>query len=190
MFVVSDNLYLIGGTGPKFRDLKSTGSLGDMDIWDTATMSWTTIVGLTIPRHGHAVAYVGTQIFIMGGVTTVYMRCLSNIECFCGKRSKKIDTPYILIFFLLCLQTLGSEAFQNYQLLCLVMQQLHSRPQCSYRTNKINKTQALCIYTLKLETRHKADTCTTSRQLRRVAHRGRAPPQALLHHNQNPKQKI
>ncbi|KAJ8967804.1 hypothetical protein NQ317_013592 [Molorchus minor] len=34
-----------------------------------------------IPRHGHAVAYLGTQIFVTGGVTTIYRRALSSIEC-------------------------------------------------------------------------------------------------------------
>lgn len=86
MFVMADNLYLIGGTGQKLKEFKSTTSVSYVDIWDSSSMSWKNIIGLTIPRHGHAVAYVGTQIFIMGGVTTIYMRCLSNVECFCWKR--------------------------------------------------------------------------------------------------------
>jgi hypothetical protein len=85
---MSDNLYLIGGAGPKYKEVKSICSVGNVDVWDTSDMTWKTILGLTIPRHGHTVAYIGTQIFIMGGVTTIYMRCLSNVECFCWKRSK------------------------------------------------------------------------------------------------------
>ncbi|KAJ3626674.1 hypothetical protein MTP99_017153 [Tenebrio molitor] len=87
MFVMSDNLYLIGGAGPKYKEVKSICSVGNVDVWDTSDMTWKTILGLTIPRHGHTVAYIGTQIFIMGGVTTIYMRCLSNVECFCWKRN-------------------------------------------------------------------------------------------------------
>lgn len=86
MFVMSDTLYIIGGIGQKFKEFTSTGSIGYVDIWDSSNMSWKTIAELTIPRHGHVVAYVGTQIFIIGGVTTIYMRCLSNVECFCWKR--------------------------------------------------------------------------------------------------------
>ncbi|XP_064210726.1 uncharacterized protein LOC660622 isoform X1 [Tribolium castaneum] len=100
LFVMADNLYLIGGTGQKQKEFKSTTSVGLVDVWDTSNMSWRTIMGMTIPRHGHAVAYVGTQIFIMGGVTTIYMRCLSNIECFCWKRGAWIrgiaDLPVTL----------------------------------------------------------------------------------------------
>lgn len=86
MFAMSNHLYLIGGAGKLSSKNKTTTSLASIDLWDEKRREWEKISEMTIPRHGHAVAYLGTQILIIGGVTTVYMRALSNIECFCGNR--------------------------------------------------------------------------------------------------------
>lgn len=86
MLDMSNKLYLIGGAGKLSTKDKTTTSLSTIDVWNDKMEEWEKISDMTIPRHGHAVAYLGTQILIIGGVTTVYMRALSNIECFCGNR--------------------------------------------------------------------------------------------------------
>lgn len=90
MFVISDRLYLIGGAGRMTEKDKTTTSLGTIDVWDVNTANWQNLTEMAIPRHGHAVAYLGTQILIIGGVTTIYMRALSNVECFCNQRGALI----------------------------------------------------------------------------------------------------
>lgn len=87
LFVMSDRLYLIGGVESLFKNTKSSSSMACIDIWNTNSLKWDSFLKLMIPRHGHTVAYIGTQIFIIGGVTTSYMKCLSNVECFCAQRS-------------------------------------------------------------------------------------------------------
>lgn len=85
---MSNKLYLIGGAGRIHAKDKTTTSLASIDLWNSSLKEWKKISEMTIPRHGQAVAYLGTQILIIGGVTTIYMRALSNIECFCGSRGK------------------------------------------------------------------------------------------------------
>lgn len=85
---MSNKLYLIGGAGRIRAKDKKTASISSIDLWNPDLKEWKKVSELTIARHGHAVTYLGTQIFIIGGVTTVYMRGLSNIECFCGSRGK------------------------------------------------------------------------------------------------------
>ncbi|KAK9732272.1 Kelch motif [Popillia japonica] len=86
LFSMSDRLYLIGGAGKiKIKD-KTTSSVKEIDIWNEDTREWEYKTEMAIPRHGHCVAYLGTQILIIGGVTTVYMRALSNTECYCTSR--------------------------------------------------------------------------------------------------------
>ncbi|KAK4875627.1 hypothetical protein RN001_012049 [Aquatica leii] len=86
MFSMSDKLYLLGGAGKIQDQDKTTSSVPDIDIWDTENLKWKHHTDMAIPRHGHAIAYLGTQILIIGGVTTVYMRALSNTECYCTER--------------------------------------------------------------------------------------------------------
>jgi Kelch motif len=98
MFTMSDQLYLIGGAGKIDDKQKTTTSCADIDIWDYKTMEWKHHTDMAIPRHGHSVAYLGTQILIIGGVTTVYMRSLSNAECYCTERGIVI-VKFKYIFF-------------------------------------------------------------------------------------------
>lgn len=84
---MNDKLYLIGGAGKMSDNERTTSSLGAIDIWDSKDREWKLQTELLIPRHGHSVAYLGTQILIIGGVTTVYMRALSNTECYCCERN-------------------------------------------------------------------------------------------------------
>ncbi|KAJ8918581.1 hypothetical protein NQ315_013086 [Exocentrus adspersus] len=87
MFILSDRLYLIGGAGKSAeKESKETASLGNIDVWDAKNVEWRTITEMHIPRHGHSVACLGTQILIVGGVTTAYKRALSSTECFCSQR--------------------------------------------------------------------------------------------------------
>lgn len=97
---MSNKLYLIGGAGRMHAKDKTTTSLASIDLWNSNVKEWEKISEMTIPRHGHAVAYLGTQILIIGGVTTIYMRALSNIECFCGSRGNFLCFSF-LIFILL-----------------------------------------------------------------------------------------
>ncbi|CAG9862402.1 unnamed protein product [Phyllotreta striolata] len=85
MMVLSDKLYLIGGAEESSRK-GCTSSIGALDLWDERKCEWSEITRLNMPRHGHAVSYLGTQLLIIGGVTTAYGRALSNNECFCTQR--------------------------------------------------------------------------------------------------------
>lgn len=85
---MSNRLYLIGGAGKTNEYDKSTSSVKDVDVWNEEHLRWEYKTEMSIPRHGHSVAYVGTQLLIIGGVTTVYMRALSNTECYCTNRGK------------------------------------------------------------------------------------------------------
>lgn len=88
MFVMSDKMYLIGGAERKHQKEKQASSIHNIDVWDTKTAEWKNLTQMEIARHGHCIAYLGTQILIIGGMTTVYMRALSSIECFCCQRCK------------------------------------------------------------------------------------------------------
>lgn len=99
MFVMSDRLYLIGGAGRRHRKEKQASSIANVDVWDIKSAEWKNLTELEIARHGHSIAYLGTQILIIGGVTTVYMRALSNIECYCCERCK-FFLFHMLFFFL------------------------------------------------------------------------------------------
>ncbi|GLV32430.1 uncharacterized protein CBL_00861 [Carabus blaptoides fortunei] len=76
MFAMNDQLYLIGGAARSGERERNTISISAVDVWDPRDRQWKLKTELTIPRHGHSVAYLGTQILVLGGVTTVYMRSL------------------------------------------------------------------------------------------------------------------
>ncbi|CAH2006207.1 unnamed protein product [Acanthoscelides obtectus] len=84
--VMCDTLYAIGGAGKTPENKKNTTSIAAVDAWNDKKKCWQKITELSIPRHGHVVAYLGTQILVIGGVTTTYSRALSNVECFCSQR--------------------------------------------------------------------------------------------------------
>ncbi|CAG4988814.1 unnamed protein product [Parnassius apollo] len=86
LFAMNDKLYIIGGAGKISEKDKTPSSVGAIDIWDWKERVWKQETELSIPRHGHALAYLGTQLIIIGGVTTIYMRALSNVESFCCER--------------------------------------------------------------------------------------------------------
>ncbi|XP_065155691.1 uncharacterized protein [Atheta coriaria] len=83
---INNNLYVIAGAGRNSSMLTNTVSLSSVDIWNTQTNTWEEHAQMEVARHGHTTAYLGTQMLIIGGVTTVYMRSLSSIECFCTSR--------------------------------------------------------------------------------------------------------
>ncbi|XP_050512939.1 uncharacterized protein LOC126888626 [Diabrotica virgifera virgifera] len=84
MIVLSQKMYIIGGA----RKASEYGSCstGDVDVWKENKLEWVMVTNMNIPRHGHAVSYLGTQILVVGGVTSIYGRALNNIECFCCQR--------------------------------------------------------------------------------------------------------
>ncbi|CAK1581741.1 unnamed protein product [Parnassius mnemosyne] len=86
LFAMNDKLYIIGGAGKISEKDKTPSSVGAIDVWDWKERVWKQETELSIPRHGHALAYLGTQLIIIGGVTTIYMRALSNVESFCCER--------------------------------------------------------------------------------------------------------
>ncbi|XP_072393061.1 uncharacterized protein [Diabrotica undecimpunctata] len=84
MIVLSQKIYIIGGAKKSSEcDICSTG---DVDVWKHNKLEWVIVTNMNIPRHGHAISYLGTQILVVGGVTSIYGRALNNIECFCCQR--------------------------------------------------------------------------------------------------------
>ncbi|XP_026724594.1 uncharacterized protein LOC113491689 isoform X3 [Trichoplusia ni] len=86
MFAMNDKLYIIGGAGKISDKDKTASSVGAIDVWDWKLREWKHETEMSMPRHGHALAYLGTQLIIIGGVTTIYMRALNNVESFCCER--------------------------------------------------------------------------------------------------------
>ncbi|XP_053625412.1 uncharacterized protein LOC128683624 isoform X2 [Plodia interpunctella] len=86
LFVMNDKLYIIGGAGKKSEKDKTASSVSAIDTWDWKTREWKAETEMSMPRHGHALAYLGTQLIIIGGMTTVYMRALNHVESYCCER--------------------------------------------------------------------------------------------------------
>ncbi|XP_030027173.1 uncharacterized protein LOC115445154 isoform X2 [Manduca sexta] len=86
LFAMNDKLYIIGGAGKVSEKEKTASSVGAIDAWDWKDRQWKLETEMSMPRHGHALAYLGTQLIIIGGVTTIYMRALNNVESFCCER--------------------------------------------------------------------------------------------------------
>ncbi|XP_045445718.1 uncharacterized protein LOC123653779 [Melitaea cinxia] len=86
LFSMNDKLYIIGGAGKITNKDKTASSVGAIDAWDWKERRWKLETEMSIPRHGHALAYLGTQLIIIGGVTTIYMRALGNVESYCCER--------------------------------------------------------------------------------------------------------
>ncbi|XP_063821915.1 uncharacterized protein LOC135071949 isoform X1 [Ostrinia nubilalis] len=86
LFSMNDKLYIVGGAGKISDKDKTSSSVGAIDVWDWKDRDWKLETEMSIPRHGHALAYLGTQLIIIGGVTTIYMRALNNVESFCCER--------------------------------------------------------------------------------------------------------
>lgn len=84
--MIAEKIYIIGGAGRLSNKEKINNSISSIDVWDEEQSKWRQVNELKIPRHGHALAYLGTQILVIGGVTTIYGRALNNIECFCTER--------------------------------------------------------------------------------------------------------
>ncbi|KAK2583127.1 hypothetical protein KPH14_009152 [Odynerus spinipes] len=87
LYVVSDCLYAIGGASITEN---STDSIDCIDIWDPHLCVWKEEAKMSIARHGHCTASIGAQLLIIGGVTTVYMKTLSSVECYCCEQGKWI----------------------------------------------------------------------------------------------------
>ncbi|XP_022820126.1 uncharacterized protein LOC111352043 isoform X3 [Spodoptera litura] len=86
MFAMNDKLYIVGGAGKVSDKEQTVTSVGAIDVWDWKLRKWRQETEMSMPRHGHALAYLGTQLIIIGGVTTIYMRALNNVESFCCER--------------------------------------------------------------------------------------------------------
>ena len=56
---MNDTLYLIGGAGRVTERDRTTVSVGAIDIWDIENKQWCLKSEMSIPRHGHSVAYIG-----------------------------------------------------------------------------------------------------------------------------------
>ncbi|XP_078044683.1 uncharacterized protein LOC144474074 [Augochlora pura] len=90
-YVVADCLYVIGGASTTEITAQS---INDVDVWDEEGRVWKELTKMTIARHGHSVGSIGEQLLIIGGVTTVFMKTLSNVECYCcdiGKWMKGVS---------------------------------------------------------------------------------------------------
>ncbi|CAH0554914.1 unnamed protein product [Brassicogethes aeneus] len=86
LHVEGDVIYCVGGAGKSLLGPKDSISMCNLEMLNLKTEKWVTLTELSIPRHGHCVAKLGTQLMVIGGVTTTYMRALSNTECFCCQR--------------------------------------------------------------------------------------------------------
>ncbi|VVC92653.1 unnamed protein product [Leptidea sinapis] len=73
LFSMNDRLYIVGGAGKVNDKDKTPSSVGAIDVWDWKQRQWNQETEMSIPRHG--------------GVTTIYMRALSNVESFCCERA-------------------------------------------------------------------------------------------------------
>ncbi|XP_076182991.1 uncharacterized protein LOC143154856 [Ptiloglossa arizonensis] len=88
-YVVSDCLYAIGGASTTEN---GTQSIDSVDAWDGNV--WREQANMSIARHGHTIGSIGEQLLIIGGVTTVFMKTLNSVECYCcdiGKWMKGVS---------------------------------------------------------------------------------------------------
>ena len=56
---MNDVLYLIGGAGRVSEKDRTTSSCNAIDVWNPKEQEWKLHFAMSIPRHGHAVAYLG-----------------------------------------------------------------------------------------------------------------------------------
>ncbi|XP_054006973.1 uncharacterized protein LOC128891506 [Hylaeus anthracinus] len=90
-YVVSGCLYVIGGASTSET---GTQSIDSIDTWDGNDCSWKELANMSIARHGHSIGSIGEQLLIIGGVTTVFMKTLNSVECYCcdiGKWMKGVS---------------------------------------------------------------------------------------------------
>ncbi|XP_017788462.1 PREDICTED: LOW QUALITY PROTEIN: uncharacterized protein LOC108571007 [Habropoda laboriosa] len=90
-YVLSDCLYMIGGASTTEN---ATQSVDSVDVWDGNDCVWREHATMSIARHGHSIGSIGDQLLIIGGVTTVFMKTLSSVECYCcniGKWMKGVS---------------------------------------------------------------------------------------------------
>uniref|UniRef100_A0A161M618 Kelch-like protein 40b isoform x4 n=1 Tax=Triatoma infestans TaxID=30076 RepID=A0A161M618_TRIIF len=66
-----DSLHIIGGAVVKNDELISTDSI---DVWDDRQGKWKLKANMAVPRHGHVVALLGSQMLMIGGSTTKYVK--------------------------------------------------------------------------------------------------------------------
>lgn len=51
----------------RYQD-KTASSVGAIDVWDWKERQWRQETDMAMPRHGHALAYLGTQLIIIGKI--------------------------------------------------------------------------------------------------------------------------
>lgn len=61
LFAMNDTLYYIGGAGRVSEKERTTSSCNAIDIWNLKEKEWKLHFAMSIPRHGHAVAYLGKK---------------------------------------------------------------------------------------------------------------------------------
>ncbi|XP_017766185.1 PREDICTED: uncharacterized protein LOC108555158 [Eufriesea mexicana] len=84
-YVVSDCLYIIGGASAMGN---ATPSIDSIDVWDGNDYVWKQHANMSIARHGHSIGSIGDRLLIIGGVTTVFMKTLNSVECYCCNMEK------------------------------------------------------------------------------------------------------
>ncbi|CAG5088011.1 Similar to Beta-scruin (Limulus polyphemus) [Cotesia congregata] len=99
--VISDNLFLVGGAGKSSTDDNMTESIPTVDIWEPSSRNWQQISKMSTARHNHSISSIDNQLLVIGGVTTVHMKTLKSVECFCCRRNKWIkgvaSLPYPIL---------------------------------------------------------------------------------------------
>ncbi|XP_011308672.1 uncharacterized protein [Fopius arisanus] len=98
--VMFDTLYIIGGAGRSLKNVTMTESIDTIDVWDPELRTWREFSKITIGRHSHSTGSIGNQLLVIGGLTTIFMKTLRTVECFCFERSRWIrgvaTLPYAL----------------------------------------------------------------------------------------------
>ncbi|CAB0009089.1 unnamed protein product, partial [Nesidiocoris tenuis] len=93
-----NQLFLVGGVANENGGIVSNDHV---DVWNEECASWRLKGHIDVPRHGHTVAFIGSFMVLLGGVTTKNIEKLSQVEAFCvktGSRSKQIaPLPHPLI---------------------------------------------------------------------------------------------
>ncbi|KAF6206194.1 hypothetical protein GE061_017423 [Apolygus lucorum] len=85
-----DYLFLVGGITSENGGIASNDHI---DVWDSETGVWKLKGNIDLPRHGHSVAFLGSLMILMGGVSTTNVKGLNQVDSLCmvtGSRSKQI----------------------------------------------------------------------------------------------------
>ncbi|KAK6176781.1 hypothetical protein SNE40_015015 [Patella caerulea] len=81
---VGSCLYLCGGASSSYPAAKdgTFSSVGLIEMFDPGKNKWEFKAEMSLPRHHHGIAVIGTKIFLVGGMSTTNFKTLKSVECF------------------------------------------------------------------------------------------------------------